>query len=179
YLKILKIFLDDGREYLNLLKQAAEGRDWPKLTIEVHALKTSTSTVGATALSEAARSLEDAGRRADEGYIALNLPAFREDLAALLASLEGYLAQSSGPGTGQAAPGPEQIASDLRLLRRAFDETDGGAIDSLITKLQEEVIGEDLRQDLDRLARHFLEVEYDEAIALIDRLLAGLPEGRF
>jgi HPt (histidine-containing phosphotransfer) domain-containing protein len=178
YLKILKIFVDDARQYLKLLKEALDKGDWPKFTIEVHALKSSASTVGAVALSESARKLEEAGRAIDEPFVDLNFEIFHEDMLLLLTRLEHYLGGLSVSARGQSFLSPTEIVGELKALRRAFDETDGGAIDSIITRLSEERLNEELRQDVDRLARHFLEVEYDEAIALIDILINGYQDDR-
>lgn len=61
--------------------------DWSNYKIVVHALKSTSLTIGAVALSEEAKALEKAAKDGDEGYILSNHQAVMENFKALRAKL--------------------------------------------------------------------------------------------
>ena len=81
YLTILKTYVEKGKDKLALLNRLFEEEDWKNYVIEVHALKSSSMSVGAKSLSEKAKKLELSGKAGDYGYI-------REHQATMLSEYE-------------------------------------------------------------------------------------------
>ena len=53
--------------------------DWHEFEVKIHALKSTSKTIGAIELYERALSLEEAAEKKDEVYIRENYPAFARD----------------------------------------------------------------------------------------------------
>lgn len=69
YYEILEMFVQDGSEKLEQLNSYVENEDWKNYIIKVHALKSTSLTIGAVMLSEFAKKLELAGKSEDFGII--------------------------------------------------------------------------------------------------------------
>ena len=65
YLSILKTYVGKGREKVSLMGSFYAKADWKNYTIEVHALKSSSMSLGAKSLSDMAKRLELAGKSGD------------------------------------------------------------------------------------------------------------------
>lgn len=62
YYENLYTYLKNGPEYRESLQKRYEEEDWPQYIIEVHAVKSSSLSIGAVGLSELAKTLEFAGK---------------------------------------------------------------------------------------------------------------------
>lgn len=58
YLEVLEAALEEGREKIPFIKERFEQKDFERYCIEMHGLKNAMKSVGAIALSEAAREQE-------------------------------------------------------------------------------------------------------------------------
>lgn len=63
YLDILRIFCDSYQEKRRIIETEYEQQDWSRYQVHVHALKSTSLTIGARVLSAAARELEYAAKR--------------------------------------------------------------------------------------------------------------------
>jgi signal transduction histidine kinase/DNA-binding response OmpR family regulator len=79
YLEVLRVYCQDAESALPALKDVSE-ENIKDFTIRIHALKSASASVGATALSNEAALLEGAGKRDDLQYILERLDDFREHL---------------------------------------------------------------------------------------------------
>lgn len=78
----LQEFYSTIDEKAALIAHYAERRDWHNYTILVHALKSSARLIGASALSDAARYLEECGNKEYEAELAAKTPALLADYRA-------------------------------------------------------------------------------------------------
>lgn len=62
YYEILNVYIQSSRAYWEYLITAYQANDWKKYTIDVHALKSSSLSIGATTFAELAKKLEFAGK---------------------------------------------------------------------------------------------------------------------
>ena len=69
YIKLLTKFAEDGEGKKTSIQGFRDQKDWENYRILVHALKSSSKMIGADALSELAKSLEDASKNQDAAYI--------------------------------------------------------------------------------------------------------------
>ncbi len=69
YLEMLHIFHDQGEEKLEEIAALYEASNWKDYAVKVHALKSTSLTIGAEQLSEHAKALEQAGKSGDVDYI--------------------------------------------------------------------------------------------------------------
>ena len=91
YRTVLAEFLDSAEEKKQKLRQYYSAGDWENYSILVHSLKSSSRTIGAQALSEAAAALEKAARESDTDSLSrLNEPMMRQ-YCRLTDTLEAWL----------------------------------------------------------------------------------------
>lgn len=72
YLEMLRMFYDQGAERRDEISALYEAGNWEDYAVKVHALKSTSLTIGAEALSERAKALERAGKKEDIAFIREN-----------------------------------------------------------------------------------------------------------
>lgn len=78
YLEMLRMFRDQEEEKRQEIISLYEEGKWSEYAIKVHALKSTSLTIGAEALSDRAKALEQAGKKGDEEFIRENHPRLLE-----------------------------------------------------------------------------------------------------
>ena len=78
YLSILDTYVKKGYDKKEVLASLFEKKEWKNYVIEVHALKSSSLTIGAKELSERAKNLELSGKAGDYDFIMVNHGAMLE-----------------------------------------------------------------------------------------------------
>ena len=86
YQEMLRMFCAQSEEKRAEIISLYENSNWTDYAIKIHALKSTSLTIGAEALSEQAKEMETAAKRGDEDYI-------RERHAALLLAYDGLCAR--------------------------------------------------------------------------------------
>ncbi len=89
YIQCLKDYSTNGRE--RLLGQLYESHDWDRYKVEVHALKSTSRTLGFEKLGDAAEKLQDAAGCKDEAYIAEYHDDMIEKLNFVIGAIQKYL----------------------------------------------------------------------------------------
>jgi CheY-like chemotaxis protein len=69
YIEILQTYYTTGCEKITLMKEAFEKKDWENYRVLVHALKSTSLSIGAEQLSEWAKALEMAAKEGNADYI--------------------------------------------------------------------------------------------------------------
>ena len=103
YLEMLKTYCDSSR--LDDIEKFRAESDWPNYRILVHALKSTSLSIGAEGFSEKAKALEFAARDEDADFIAANHDGFIAEYKTLLENIKGALSQSSFSEKAAAASG--------------------------------------------------------------------------
>ncbi|UQZ87794.1 histidine kinase [Deltaproteobacteria bacterium Smac51] len=175
YRRTLELYRRDAAERLGPLQSSLGAGDLKSFTICVHALKSASAGVGAAGLSQAAASLEAAGRSGDWTYLKDASPAFFNDLSIMLEALERLRPEAAGVASGDAAEAGNDLNDELRqLLRRlgqALKDMDVGTADVVLAELQAAPATSGLAENLGKISENILLFEYDEAVSLIDSLL--------
>jgi HPt (histidine-containing phosphotransfer) domain-containing protein len=168
----MRFFLSDVKDLPGAVRSAWHRDDGKALAALAHALKGSCGAIGAGPLADRALSIESAVVSGDLGFVAENVENLLRELNEAIEDLSAFVGQTEGGEEGDQAS-PEFICQELAVLRKAFAETDAGGIDRAISRIRGRPIPQWLRLSLDEVWGHFQEVEYEEAIEQIDRLLAG------
>ena len=92
YLQILSTYLEEDKK--EIITRYCEAMDVDNYRIQVHALKSTSRTIGATALSDEALALENAAKKGDTGYISGNTQRVLEEYSKILERIRGVLAAS-------------------------------------------------------------------------------------
>jgi len=163
YIEILDIFYREGIEKINEINKCLETKNYSLYTTHVHALKSASAIIGATDLSEKAKSLEMAGKQQDLAYIKQHNPEFLTALEALLANISEVLKEYE-----QKDPIDfENLKIELNKLKAALAVFDFDAIDEATNSLKT------FRQvpEVGNILQKTLIGEYEAARAVINGLI--------
>ncbi|MDR1110325.1 MAG: response regulator [Deltaproteobacteria bacterium] len=174
YRRLLRVFAADAEKARDILGQALERDDLRGYAIHVHALKGATATIGAQGLSDLAKELEMAGRQENMAYVTANTPRFLEYLSQVMVEVKSFLEAAAPPPEAPAID--RDVAQCLRKLGKAFEEVDTATIGLTLGSLRTGGTDPGLESVLDKIYGCFLDVEYDQALDIINGLLAGPPD---
>jgi signal transduction histidine kinase/CheY-like chemotaxis protein len=169
YLKLLRLFVEGQKGFVEQFRQARHGPDPDAPTRLAHTLKGVAGSIGAQPLAQLALALERAchdhqSRRAIEQH----LDPLADELAIVVSGLETALALCSAP----AEPRPAQLdraalAATVDRLRQLLATSDTDAVD-VVESLQAMLGGQDpILTQLEQRVSHF---EFDRATDLLRQL---------
>ena len=170
YLDTLALFYKDGLEKIKELTKCVETDDLSLYTIYVHALKSASANIGAQALSEAAKVLEEAGDNEDPNFVKTHNTGFLADLRTLLDRINDVLISFRKNAGGKKAD-TETIKAELVNLKTAINDLDAGSINNIIEELRQSTQGDDMENVITDISDNILVAEYDKALELINGLL--------
>jgi HPt (histidine-containing phosphotransfer) domain-containing protein len=194
YQEVLALYVEDAVKRLELLREAPDRDGLALFTIQVHALKSASASIGAAALSEMAAELEAAGKRGDLALIRERLNVFREDLASLASRIRAALSSAKERRKTDRRRSSDRREGNERRSgseRRRFAETDTAdkdlllllkaalvkeavsAADDAIEKLLKRETGTKTKEALSRAANCVLISDFQGAVKIVDELLRG------
>jgi signal transduction histidine kinase/DNA-binding response OmpR family regulator len=171
YIEVLTLFHKDAAERLETLREEPGEVELPLFTTHVHALKSASASIGATALSELAARLEDAGRSGGLAAFRENLPEFRINLSMALKNIGAAVAPER-PETGEGAVkscSPDRVS--LALLKDALAAEDIGAAERVLEELMDGRTDEAIKKILSRVEERILVSDFGSAGEIIAQLL--------
>ncbi|MDR1045433.1 MAG: response regulator [Candidatus Adiutrix sp.] len=172
YLEALSIFCRDVESNLPGLKNRP-GEDTASLVTRLHALKSAAANIGAVDLSAEAAGLEAAVRREGAAGLRSDLAGFHYRLADFSARLQKAIAGTEAPPSPDSPAGKGKLsAAALRLLREAVEAGNIGLMDHLLEESMAGDNSEEVRAQLSKMEEHFLLADFQEAVLLIDSLIA-------
>lgn len=95
YIEMLRMFYEQSKDKKEGILELFDEKNWDEYAIKVHALKSTSRTIGAEQLSDTAKELEQAGKDGNETYIQEN----HSDLIRLYDETCGLIAASLGMET--------------------------------------------------------------------------------
>jgi CheY-like chemotaxis protein len=167
YMNTISIFYKDCIQKIDEIDSSLEARNYHLYATYVHALKSTTATIGAADLSERAKLLEAAGKREDSEFIKRHNPEFISKLKELASNINEALSQSK-ENEQEVPVDIEILRSELNRLKEALIALDPSAINSTTNYLQEFTKSEKFGASLEAILQNTLIGEYDEAVAMID-----------
>jgi HPt (histidine-containing phosphotransfer) domain-containing protein len=184
YIEILSTFHEDGTDRINGLKECIETKNLELYTTYVHALKSASGGIGASAISKAAAELEELGDKGDLEAVKVLNPRFIADFELLLdrvsKALAAYASNGNGNGNGTASESSEEtddsaeteaFMNALASLKNALGTMSPGAINQAAEQLQKCSNNENAAV-IRTIVGKITMVDYDEAEELIDGLLS-------
>jgi len=173
YLKLLGVFCNDVSEKSAEIGSSLEIRDASLLRTHTHALKNACAIVGALRLSEAAKALEDAAALEDWRYIGNECPEFLSGLERLVEDITRVLSDYGYPDRDGNAD-TETLKTFLEGFREALVTFDMKAIKEISGELQSMASDAETGEAINSILHNKLKGRYEEAVVLIDSLLAKL-----
>jgi CheY-like chemotaxis protein len=179
YIEVLSLFREDAGTRLEELGEIPDKAGLPLFVTRVHALKSASASIGATAFSAEAAELEAAGRHGDIIFIRERADGFLKNLSSLVERIHAAL-----PADDQAGADFDEIdfnETDLSLdmtalarLRTALESDNIEEIDTALDSFRRDYADEFTRESLSRVADHVLMADFKGAIDVIDALAKGL-----
>jgi HPt (histidine-containing phosphotransfer) domain-containing protein len=175
YLETLTIFHAEGQKHADDIITLLETNNMQLYTTNVHALKSATANIGGGDISDMANSLEMAALNGDMEFIRANTSIFADKLKKLLENINNALLlyDSSNKKTGDHIDSKE-LSELLTHLKASLENYDIEGINQGIDKLRVANLPEELASAAGQISQHTLVVEYDEAIEIIDGILANI-----
>ena len=172
YLETLSLYYKDGIEKIGEIEETINTRNLRMYTIYVHALKSASANIGATALSEEAKALEMAGDREDWNFINTHTPRLLTNLKSLLEEInDALLASKNILEEEHESLDMEALKSNLVHLKTALDAWDAGTVNRIVGEMRDFNLPKNISADVEGLYDIILIGEYEKASKEIDALL--------
>jgi len=175
YIQVLALFHKDAEDRLPILQTLSAKQDLAAFTTQVHALKSSSASLGAAELAAEAAKLETAGKTGDRDFIKDNLPAFIWHLTDLVKGIRSWKTAAQ-QGSPQAKDGPaETPPAALALLRKlaaALESQKAQDIDRILDELEQKPLDAKTKEALRTISDYVLMAEFGGALECV-RKLAG------
>lgn len=181
YITILNTYYKEGLDKLAEIPKIYESGDIQLFTTNVHSVKGSSASVGATGISAVFKALEMAGKSSDTEYIEKNLNKALEQFSMLLEEVRIYLYERGALVTAEeqeqaGALGAEESlrAADIQLLKEALDQINLKLCEELILELTSHNYGKDHNHSLAVIKTSYEMFDYHKVKELIQGLLQEL-----
>ena len=135
---ILMQVYTEGHKKIKLFMNLLEAEDWPRYTIEVHALKSVAAHIGQKQLAEMAKAHEKAGKSGDYQYIYRNSDRLLAQYGALLTYIsEKFAEEIFRPKQEQnlSAISSEQLSKKTVQMQEALEDYDLDRLEELLQEL--------------------------------------------
>ncbi len=178
YISILSSYIDKGTAKLERIRLLYEQKDWKNYIIDVHALKSSSLSIGAKELSEHAKELEAAGKEGNYPLIAEKTLPMLELYQEVIESGQAYLKEiDEKTDNSSDAPSIEQSPADQtpeieldklsEIIGRILKAGDDFDSDEMTAACREAAgyafQGEALKPYFDTVISYIEDFEYEEA----------------
>jgi signal transduction histidine kinase/CheY-like chemotaxis protein/HPt (histidine-containing phosphotransfer) domain-containing protein len=172
YLQALDTYCKDCRDKISEIKKALGANDLPLYTTYVHALKSASASVGAIAVSEAARDLEAAGKSGDNDFIKSHNDALLKNLESVITNIGNYFKLADeNKQTGEVDI--EAMKAGLINLKASIGDMNIGAVNEAAKNLKAFAAGAD-GAAVEAILQYTFIGEYDGCAAAIDDLLKSI-----
>jgi signal transduction histidine kinase/CheY-like chemotaxis protein len=171
YLNVLRTYCRDGYVKIDQIRETYHNKDFRKLSIYVHAMRSASASIGAQSLADMAQNIEFAARNNDSDFVDRHTEPFLAALEPLLANISQAITLHD-PQTRGDTPiaDPEELRKQLEKLKQALDTMSIVDIDDAIARLTGMAPDQSTKTVLDKISELIMVADYEEAILLIDEL---------
>lgn len=179
YREILELYVKKGPEKRKYIDELFEKKDWKNYIIEVHALKSTSMSIGAVKLSELAKELEAAGKSESYGTIEKKNSILSGLYGEVIEIAENYLGNGEDADDGEVGNEVTEIkeiaADELSVFigraKEACGNFDGDAMAAIADEITEySYKGKPLKEYFGKAAELAEDFEYDAAAEEIAKL---------
>lgn len=168
--EVIKIYVASSGATLERISAAIEGADYKNYATEVHGIKSSSKSIGANILAEAAYQLEMAGKEANVQYIEEYNEGFLIAYRLLLKQLKEAL-ETLEPKKEAVVKQPiaqELLDAKLSAARAAIGEWEAKTAAEVIEELQGYELSAELEAALPEILEHLEMYDFDLALEKLD-----------
>ncbi len=173
YIDIVSMYYKDGVKRTTSILSFYKEKNINDFKIEVHALKSASASIGALAISDRAKALEDAAIKGDWVFIDQNTTEFLDDFHLLLEDIRNATkAFTSQDGDENKEAGDEgYFTAQLKELEEALDCVDINQCDQILENLRQFAWSPDYQEHLSKIKDFISGYEYDEGVEYIQEVL--------
>ncbi len=162
FYSVLKEYYKVIEKKADLIEQLYETEDWKNYTIEVHALKSASRQIGATALADRAMELEKAGNELNLDYIHENTAWIIEKYRSYLPVLAPHFEEEkSDQNEEKESANANQILKLIEDMHSALEDLDMDEMEEVCTAFSQYQYPEEQQQLLERLIQASDELDID------------------
>ncbi len=169
-----KVFRNILKEYLRVMELKAktirtdyESEDWPAYTREVHALKSSSRQIGATALADLAAELEKAGKELNVDYIKAHTDELLDRYMAYKPVLDPLFSADDNAGTDKTAIEDTALRGILDKLRQAAEDLDLDTMEAVVDEFGQYSYGDGQEEYVKRIKEAVGRIDTDSCLEII------------
>lgn len=166
---VLKDYYQAIEKKASLIKELEMAEDWHGYTIEVHALKSASRQVGATALSEIAAEMEIAGNAENGAVIHQSTDDMLVQYREYIDILAPYFPEEKRVETPTQEASPEEMENFFAEMRSALDELDMDCAEELLGQMSVFCFSEEQAQLLEQLRDAVAGYDSDACESLISQ----------
>ncbi len=175
YTDILAMFCVEGDKAKRLLHDLLKAGDAANFRIQIHSLKSSCASIGATSVVQAAQQLESMAHVGDLDGIALRLDSFLDEVGLIVANIRTVIRRASRSTVRKRREGDLHILEDrLAALIRSLHGLDAKAVQKGLDYLRTYVWPRGVEHALTAVADAVLVSDFDTAEEEIHRIEAEL-----
>ena len=153
-----------------LLKESLE-----QYCIRVHAMKSSSATIGAIWLSGAARLLEDASKNEDTAIITAVTPTFLDNWQHTIEALEPLCKDEGSAGIPITDENHQTVKDYLTKLGDAMADMDIDTADRLIKELKQYIFPDSLQGHIEELDLAVTNLDDVQSVNIVNDILNNMP----
>ena len=169
YRNILKEYLRVMPQKSSTIREAFENDEWETYTIEVHALKSSSRQIGASALADMAAELEKAGNEKNLVYIHEHTDEMLDKYLSYEPVLASVFGKKKENNSSKKAADPGELKELFVKLREAADNLDSDEMEAISQKLGEYSYPEEQSELLDKITQACADIDVDLIPDLLDK----------
>ncbi|MCM1089380.1 MAG: PocR ligand-binding domain-containing protein [Butyrivibrio sp.] len=155
------------------IKTCEMAEDWDEYCAEVHALKSSSRQIGAKALSEMAKQMEDASREREIERVRASTDELLAEYRRLQEQLTPYCHEEREVSTERISG--EQLCSFLKEMQEAWASLDIGTIEDIFSKMDKYLYEGEEKAYFERLGTAIENFDVEEAESIINQWLQLIP----
>ena len=177
YFEMLTKFAKKADGKMTDILDAFQREDYKNYQIMVHALKSTSKTIGANTLSEMAKDMEDAAKRQDTAYIKKYHDSLLSKYQETVQNLSDVLSLETSDSSKKDTPAGTEISKDellthLSELKKSLDTFEAGKAETLLAEMDDLVyLGSSVSELLRDTKRDVEEFELDAAAEKVEALM--------
>ena len=163
FLSVLSVFHQTAGQKADEIESAYSNGDLKNYTIKAHALKSSARIIGAKALSEMAKSLEDAGKREDHEFIRSN----NDELLRSYRELNSKLSCLDSDESGLPPIDEKALTEAYQTISEIAGSMDYGLMEDILNDLRGYRLTEADRERISKIEQLLTELDWDGILKLV------------
>jgi len=173
YRDVIELYCRDANARIEFLNAPFAMANLKIFITQVHALKSASASIGASALYEDARALEEAGMRGDIAFIRERIDEFRSQLSYMIKRIETALATYVKKQTFAKSQRADKkvveanAAAIFQNLIKALDAEDVGMVDKLLSELSSLCLDSETNKMVSTIFDLVLVSEFREAAEIL------------